>query len=65
MRGRLREKEGQLDAGVAAKDAALAEDYALDTIDFATAVIGEAESAVLSAMYARANADAFRSVSGE
>jgi hypothetical protein len=45
--------------------AALAEDYALDTIDFATAVIGEAESAVLSAMYARANADAFRSVSGE
>jgi hypothetical protein len=65
VRGRIREKKGHLDADVAERDANRAEDYALDTIAFATAAVDEAESAVLGAMYARANADALRSASGE
>jgi hypothetical protein len=42
-------------------DADLAESDALDAIDFAQAAIDEAESLVLAAMYARANAIALNS----
>ena len=42
---------------VAVRDTDVAGDYALGVMDFAAAAIDEAESAILDAVYARANAD--------
>jgi len=47
-----------MEASYAIADADLAESYAMDAIDFATAAIDEAESAALNAMYCRSRAAA-------
>ena len=53
VKSNVRDTHDRIDADLAANDGDLAEGYA---IDFAQATIDEAESAVLDAMYARANA---------
>src|ERR1700761_6676059 len=55
-RTRVKNAADNFDARQAALDADLAEDYAYDAITFALNAIDEAESATLTAMYARANA---------
>jgi hypothetical protein len=59
-RTRVKNAAEKLDARQAALEAELAEDYAYDTIAFALNAIDEAESATLTAIYARANAVAQR-----
>ena len=54
-RTRVKNAADNFDARQAALDADLAEDYAYDAITFALNAIDEAESATLTAMYARAN----------
>ena len=56
-----RREDGRQDAKAAARDADLAEGYALDAISFAQGAIEEAEAASLDAVYARANAVALSS----
>jgi small-conductance mechanosensitive channel len=58
VRAKAAEKKAHHDAKEAGKDADFAESYALDAIDFALAVIQEAEYATLDAFYLRARADA-------
>jgi hypothetical protein len=55
-RTRVKNAADNFDARQAALDADLAEDYAYNAITFALNAIDEAESATLTAMYARANA---------
>jgi hypothetical protein len=59
-RKRVKNTADTFDARQAALDANLAEDYAYDAIDFALNAIDEAESAALTAMYARASTVAQR-----
>ena len=59
-RKRVKNTADAFDARQAALDADLAEDYAYDAIDFALNAIDEAESAALTAMYARASTAAQR-----
>jgi hypothetical protein len=59
-RKRVKNSADTFDAHQAALDADLAEDYAYDAIDFALNAIDEAESAALTAMYARASTVAQR-----
>jgi hypothetical protein len=59
-RKRVKDTADTFDARQAALNAELAEDYAYDAIDFALNAIDEAESAALTAMYARASAVAQR-----
>jgi hypothetical protein len=59
-RTRVKNAAEKLDARQAALEAELAEDYAYDAIAFALNAIDEAESATLTAIYARANAVAQR-----
>jgi hypothetical protein len=59
-RTRVKNAADKLDARQAALEAELAEDYAYDAIAFALNAIDEAESATLTAIYARANAVAQR-----
>ena len=59
-RKRVKNTADIFDARQAALDANLAEDYAYDAIDFALNAIDEAESAALTAMYARASTVAQR-----
>ena len=61
VKAHVNDRQDRLDAHLAANDADLAEDYALSAIDFAQATVDEAESAVLAAMYSRANANALGS----
>jgi hypothetical protein len=58
VKASAKKRQDHIDAGFAANDADLAEDYALSAIDFAQATIDEAESAVWDAIYSRASADA-------
>jgi hypothetical protein len=60
-RENIKEKEDELDAHAAARDADHAEDYAVDAIDFAEAAIDEAQYATLDAMRARAQSDSMTS----
>ena len=59
-RERVKVTADTFDARQAALNANLAEDYAYDAIDFALNAIDEAESAALTAMYARASTVAQR-----
>src|ERR1700758_840619 len=59
-RARIKNAGDTFDARQATLNADLAEDYAYDAIDFALNAIDEAESAALTAMYARASAVAQR-----
>ncbi len=59
-RTRVKDTADTFDARQAALDADLAEDYAYNAITFALNAIDEAESATLTAMYARASAVAQR-----
>jgi hypothetical protein len=59
-RERVKNTADTFDVRQAALDANLAEDYAYDAIDFALNAIDEAESAALTAMYARASTVAQR-----
>src|ERR1700742_4287489 len=59
-RKRVQNAADTFDARQAALDADLAEDYAYDAIDFALNAIAEAESAALTAIYARASTVAQR-----
>jgi hypothetical protein len=59
-RTRVKNAADKFDARQAELDADLAEDYAYDAITFALNVIDEAESATLTAIYARASAVAQR-----
>jgi hypothetical protein len=59
-RKRVKNTADAFDARQAALDADLAEDYAYDAIDFALNAIDEAESAALTATYARASTVAQR-----
>ena len=59
-RQRVNDAADTFDVRQAALDANLAEDYAYDAIDFALNAIDEAESAALTAMYARASTVAQR-----
>ena len=59
-RTRVKNAADTFDAREAALEADLADDYAYDAIEFALNAIDEAESATLTAMYARASAVAQR-----
>jgi hypothetical protein len=59
-RERVKNTADTFDAHQAALNADLAEDYAYDAIDFALNAIDEAESAALTAMYARTSTAAQR-----
>ena len=58
MRAKVTDKKAQHDAKEAVRDADFAESYALDAIDFAQAVIQEAQYAALDAISLRGRADA-------
>lgn len=54
MRDRIQRKNDELDTKMARQDAEVAEDEAVDALDYAGWVVGEAELAVLDAIDARA-----------
>jgi hypothetical protein len=60
VRSRVSQETDRIDAGNAAIDTDLTRAYAYDAIDFALDAIEEAENAVLTALYARANTQALR-----